>query len=144
MYSLETVDYSPKPKGLKLRIIIAIVMVIITLYFYNMHYKSDYDGPHRKDSVYDNITPMKHDVFKTLFVEVFIILVHGLARDERFVFSKDFFRSEAGRILAAMAAYFVFYELFQPYVLPKLPSKASQWKDLFGLTPRSKNVNSSK
>ena len=102
--------------------ILALIMSVISLKIFMDHSKKDYEGPYRQDAVYPSVSPLKHDMVKSVFVDMFPLLIYGLASNERFYDPNNFLGSVLGKSLVVSFAYFVFYVWFQPYVMTRVPN----------------------
>lgn len=99
--------------------VIALIILILTLIVYYIEHSGGYDGPYNPDGSYSNITAVKHDVYKSLFVSLFVYLIVGKINFSSF---PDFLNSWVGQNLVAALSYFVFHILLQPYVVNYLPN----------------------
>ncbi|MGB3457210.1 MAG: hypothetical protein WBA35_12690 [Litorimonas sp.] len=102
--------------------ILGLVLLAIAVKLYIDHRSPSYTGPYNTTGSYATISSTKHDVSKALFVELFIMLMMGGFMSEEEFFSTDnFLKSWVGKVTVTGAAFFVFHEMFQPYILAKLP-----------------------
>lgn len=101
--------------------IASVVMVVLSIIKYMNHKKKNYEGEYKADGSYDNITAVKHDMTKALFIELFMIAMLGLS-GERFYDSENILNSWVGKTMVILASYFVYYQLVQPYVINKMPN----------------------
>lgn len=99
--------------------IIALVLVLVSAKLFFDHRKTNYNGVYKPYNDYKSISALKHDVFKAFFLEIFPIIVYGLAVNERFFDSNNILNSWVGKTLVILAGYFVYYELVQPYLVAK-------------------------
>lgn len=73
-------------------------------------------------NTYKYITPMKHDIFKQMTIDLTPYLMLGLiSGDELFSLNK-FEQSAVGRTLLAGFGYVIFYQFVQPYIVNRLPN----------------------
>jgi len=103
-------------------ILIAVVLVIVSLKLFFDHRKADYAGVYKPYSDYKNISALKHDMFKAFFLELFPIIVYGLAVNEKLFDSNNFLGSWVGKTVVILAGYLVYYELIQPHIVNKIKS----------------------
>ena len=101
--------------------IIAIVILLVAIKLYTDHRKSDYKGIYNIKGNYENISDVKREISRILFVSLFPILIFGLAPGEKFIDTNNMMQSRLGKILVTAAGYFVYHELIQPYIINKLP-----------------------
>lgn len=77
------------------------------------------------ENLYDFISPMKHDITKqmTLNIVPFLVLTYVLkiSTGQSLFSTTDFFRSIVGKSLVDAFAFFVFYQIVQPYVVNVAP-----------------------
>lgn len=77
------------------------------------------------ENMYDFISPMKHDIFKqiTLNIVPFLVLVYVLkiSTGQTLFSTTDFFGSIVGRSLIDSFAFFVYYQIVQPYLVNVAP-----------------------
>ena len=104
--------------------VLAVILFALALKMFLDHRKADYVGLYNKSGSYEQVSAVKHDMFKDLFVGLFVLLACGFAFDGKmFEFDwKDLCKSWAGEKLISMGGYFVFHQLVQPYMLTKLPN----------------------
>lgn len=96
---------------------IGFVIVIISSYFYVYH-KNNVNSKENKFKLqagYKNISPFKHDVYKTIVAELIPILLLSRNADDLINFD-SFFDSFAGRLLIIFVYYLVFYHVVEPYI----------------------------
>lgn len=102
--------------------IIAVIVLAIAIKLYLDHKKADYAGPYNPAGAYDNITAVKHDMAKAFSVDLFLLLVFGLAAGQKLYDANNILDSWIGKAIATVAAFFVFHEFVQPYIVNKLPN----------------------
>lgn len=82
-------------------------------------------GEYSYENSYTNVSPFKHDIFKSLSLTVtpyiFAAVVFGQPVPP-FISAKSFENTLVGKIVINMSAYFIFYHLLQPYVANLLPN----------------------
>jgi uncharacterized membrane protein len=118
------------------------LILAISYVFYNYNQKNKVpddvaakEGEYSDSTNYQNITPMKHDIFKQLTIDIVIVftiyfVVEVLGRRATYFEWDDFlsfknfrkFRlSILGQSLMSVAGYGVFYQIIQPYFVNRLP-----------------------
>jgi len=102
--------------------ILAIIVLAIAIKVYIDHRKQHYKGVYSPSGNYANITAVKHDMTKAFTVELFVLLVFGLASGQQFYNTENMLDSWLGKSLVIVASYFVFHELVQPYIVNELPN----------------------
>lgn len=105
----------------KQNIIIALVLLLVSIKLFFDHRKTGYDGVYKPYNDYKSISALKHDIFKAFFLELFPIIVYGLAMNETFFDSNNILGSWVGKTMVILAGYFIYYELVQPYLVRKTP-----------------------
>ena len=100
--------------------LLAFGLLLVSVKYFLDHRKDGYKGPYSA-SGYPEVSPMKHDLYKTAFTIGFPALIYGLGQGQKLFDTKDFFGSFVGNIVVNVAAFFVFYEVVEPFVLRKLP-----------------------
>lgn len=98
---------------------LALGIVLVTAKLYMDHRKKEYDGPFTESS-YENIGPMKHDLFKQATLDLFPLIVFGLASGEKLYDQENLLNSFVGKMLVGLTSYFVYYHLVEPYVNSKV------------------------
>ena len=101
--------------------IIAVIMIIIAVKLFLDHRRKGYEGKYKPFGNYENITVVKHDLFKVFTAELLPLLVFGLASGEKFYNSSDPLNSWVGKTMVILSGYFVYHELVQPYLVSRLP-----------------------
>ena len=76
-------------------------------------------GKYKADGSYPR-SAMKHDLAKQTVLDLFPLLLFPLTKQE-FYNQADPLNSFSGRWMMSLIAYFVFYQLVEPYVLPMMP-----------------------
>lgn len=102
--------------------ILAVIILAVTVKLFLDHKRSSYKGVYNPSGAYDNITAVKHDMTKALWVELFPLMAIGLASGDKFYDPNDFMGSWLGRTLAIVAGYFTYHEFIQPYLVERLPN----------------------
>lgn len=96
---------------------IFIILAIVSIGFFFYHRSQNYDGEYNLKGKYKNINPVKHNVFKIFFIKFLVLLVYGFPGD---MFSYTITDSWVGISFIRMLAFFMFFELFQPYVVSQI------------------------
>ena len=102
--------------------ILAVIVLAVTIKVFMDHRRKEYKGTYNPDGSYNNITAVKHDMTKAFWVELFVILVMGIATGEKLYDPSNILGSWVGKTMVIVAAYFTFHEFIQPYVIDKLPN----------------------
>lgn len=105
-------DVTPNQRNMA---VVGLVAVSLMLYSYN---RKPNGGPFRENNVYENISPLKHDMVKGIIVDIFVTL---LTDPSSLTKIDSIFSPGLGRILASGMSYMLFYEVVQPHVLNKMP-----------------------
>lgn len=71
---------------------------------------------------YENISPLKHDIYKHFVLSLFPFLMQGLLSNGPLWDSKDPLNSQMGNILIGAVAHIVYYHLVEPYIANKTPN----------------------
>lgn len=100
--------------------IIALVLILVSAKLFFDHRKADYAGTYKPYGDYKKVSALKHDLFKAFFLELFPIIIYGLAMNEKFFDANNILNSWVGKTGVILAGYFVYYELAQPYIINRL------------------------
>jgi hypothetical protein len=73
-------------------------------------------------SGYENVSPMKHDFFKAVVVELVPLLFYPISA-KNFYNPDDIWNSFVGRMAITVGAYGVYYQLVEPYLV----ARTAQW-----------------
>ena len=79
------------------------------------------EGSYSDNNVYVNISPMKHDIFKQISIDVIPLLIFGLINRDNFFSVDDFENSIVGKSLMAFISFGLYYQYIQPYIVNRLP-----------------------
>jgi len=107
--------------------LVSLIVIIVILYgFYHYDKKNNIDpcadeNQYNKDNCYKKISPLKHDIFKQLTIDLTGIIIFGLVTNRELFNKENIFESVVGKSLLAILGYFVYYLILQPYVINKLP-----------------------
>jgi hypothetical protein len=66
---------------------------------------------------YAHITPMKHDIYKSMTVEIAPLLIFSLATSKTFFSVEEFESSVIGKSLMSVVGLMVYYQVVQPYLI---------------------------
>ena len=105
---------------MNLQRLFAFGLVFFSLKLWKDHNTTGYKGKYNPDGSYPTISPMKHDVFKVMFTELFPLLVYGIASGEQFFSYSDFLNSVLGKVSVLLLGYVIYYHIVQPYYVAKL------------------------
>jgi hypothetical protein len=78
-------------------------------------------GKYSETGQYDQITPMKHDIFKTITLNVLPIILFNLSNKTQLFNSKDIFNSVTGQTIIAIFILVTYHQFIQPYIVNCLP-----------------------
>jgi len=106
----------------KLPQIIGIILLIISIKMFIDHRRGDYVGPYNPSGSYDNVTAVKHDLTKVFTVELFTMLILGLASGQKLYDPKNMLNSWLGKTMVMVTGFFVFHEFVQPYIINSIPN----------------------
>ena len=95
-------------------VVIAFTVLLVTFNLYRKHQQPDYQGPFNQAMSYDTISPMKHDLFKQMTLDLFPALVYTMTANE-FYNPNDLLNSFVGKAGVTLAAYVVYYQFVEPY-----------------------------
>jgi len=99
---------------------IALILIAVAVKLFFDHRKPTYKGVYGKET--EMMSPVKNNMFRTFWVELFPILVYGLAAGDSFWNSENPLNSWIGRTAVVIAGFFTYYEFFQPYVVMRTPA----------------------
>ena len=109
----------------QLIILVVILFMLIILWYKNKKNNVNNDAPVSKYSnanTYANITPMKHDIFKQLTIDILPSLLLGIISYKELITLEKFEESPLGKSLLAGVGYAIFYQFVQPYLVNRLPN----------------------
>ena len=87
-----------------------------------LEHRSNKTHPTYNDSgEYKNITPVKHDIFKQLTLDMVAFVLIGMNNGTVFYNKTNFIDSQLGASLVSVAGYLTYYELLEPYFVNELP-----------------------
>lgn len=103
-----------------------IIIVIILVFFYHKNTQNSVSsasaGEYANNNVYKNISPMKHDIFKQITIDVSALIILGLMSPLELWNSNDPYNSVLGKSFMIIIGYLIFYQLVQPYLINYLPN----------------------
>ena len=107
--------------------LILAIIIIILIIIWNNNKKNNTeetaDVPkYSEDNSYTNITPMKHDIFKQLTIDIIPLLLLGIISYKDLISIENFEQSPLGRSLLSGVGYAIFYQYVQPYIVNRLPN----------------------
>ena len=109
------------------RLLILFIVIIITnnIWQYNLKNKIDENAPIGKYSninSYANISPLKHDIYKEIVLDILPFLFVNSIKSEEFFSIENFDNSIFGQTLLIVLTYIIYYQIIQPYIINKLPN----------------------
>lgn len=69
------------------------------------------------DNRYAHITPMKHDIYKSITVDIAPLLIFSLVTSKTFFSTEEFENSVIGKSLMSVVGLMVYYQVVQPYLV---------------------------
>jgi hypothetical protein len=107
-------------------IILAVILFVLNIIWYkNKKNNVENDAPVTKYSntnTYKHITPMKHDIFKQLTIDIVPLLLLGIISYKELINLEKFEESPLGKSLLTGVGYAIFYQYVQPYIVNRLPN----------------------
>lgn len=73
-------------------------------------------------NAYKYISPMKHDIFKQMTIDLLPYLILSSMSTSEFISLNNFEQSALGKTLLAGFGYTLFYQFVQPYIVNRLPN----------------------
>ena len=101
-------------------LVIGGLFVLTALKLYSVQNVAGYVGAYKESNVYDNVSAMKHDLYKAFFTGVFPLLIFGLNSSGPFFDPKNIMGSQLTNQLVIVMSYFIFYQFIQPYVVNRV------------------------
>jgi hypothetical protein len=106
-------------------VILAIaVTLLIYIYMYNKN-NTETDpvkpGKYSEQNLYSQITPMKHDIFKQLTVDLSAVIILGLVTQKEIFNLDNPFETLLGKSLLSGFGFLAYYQFIQPYVINSIP-----------------------
>ena len=108
----------------KYTILIIATSILLYIYIYNKKNTTLDPVPPSKYSeqnLYTQITPMKHDIFKQLTVDLSAVILLGLATQKEIFNLEDPLNTLVGKSLLSGFGFLMFYQFIQPYVVNNIP-----------------------
>ena len=105
--------------------LVAIIFVLNIIWNQNKENNVDNEAPISKYSnanTYKYITPMKHDIFKQLTIDIVPLLLLGIISYKELISLEKFEESPLGKSLLTGVGYAIFYQYVQPYIVNRLPN----------------------
>ena len=108
----------------KYTVLIIATAVLIYIYVYNKKNTSADPvppGKYSEQNLYTQITPMKHDIFKQLTVDLSATILLGLLTQKEIFNLEDPFNTALGKSLLSGFGFLMFYQFIQPYIVNSIP-----------------------
>ena len=105
-------------------ILISATMILLYIYVYNKKNTTNDPVPPNKYSeqnLYTQITPMKHDIFKQLTVDLSAVILLGLVTEKELFNFEDPLNTLVGKSLLSGFGFLMFYQFVQPYIVNSIP-----------------------
>ena len=105
-------------------ILTSITLVLISVYIYNKKNTTTDPvppGKYSEQNLYTQITPMKHDIFKQLTVDLSAVILLGLVTQKEIFNLDDPLNTLLGKSLLSGFGFLMFYQFIQPYVINSIP-----------------------
>ena len=92
-------------------------MVLMFIRSYNMkrNKKTARTMEYSDSNDYAHISPMKHDIFKTITVDIVPLFIFSMATSKTFFSVEEFQSSVIGKSLITVTGLMVYYQVVQPY-----------------------------
>ena len=102
--------------GTLFRFLIAF-MVLMFIRSYNMkrNKKTARTMEYSDSNDYAHISPLKHDIFKTMTVDIVPLFIFSMATSKTFFSVEEFQSSVIGKSLITVIGLMVYYQVVQPY-----------------------------
>jgi hypothetical protein len=93
------------------------VMVLMFIRSYNMkrNKKTARTMEYSDSNDYAHISPMKHDIYKTMTVDIAPLLIFSVVTSKTFFSVEEFQSSVIGKSLISVVGLMVYYQVVQPY-----------------------------
>ena len=104
--------------------LMGVIVILAILWYKNRHrsVNTAYSGQYSNSNVYHNVSPMKHDMFKQVTIDISALLILGLISPLELWNNEDPYNSILGKSFMTILGYAVFYQLVQPYFVNYLPN----------------------
>lgn len=106
-----------------------LILLFIIIFLVNMWKKNQKnnvaeakDGEYSDNNVYKNISPMKHDIFKQISLDILPLLIFGLITKDNFFSLDNFEDSIVGKSVMTFICYGMYYQFIQPTIINKIPN----------------------
>jgi hypothetical protein len=80
------------------------------------------EDEYSENNVYVNITPMKHDIFKQISIDIIPMVLLGLMTKDNIFNIDDFENSVVGKSIMSAISFALYYQFIQPYMINKIPN----------------------
>lgn len=96
-----------------------VLMVLMFIRSYNMkkNKQTARSMEYSDSNNYAHITPMKHDIYKSMTVDIAPLLIFSLATSKNFFSVEEFESSVVGKSLMSVVGLMVYYQVVQPYLV---------------------------
>ncbi len=100
-----------------------IIVLSILAFIYAKNRKNDAGSKTAKSGKYSfinsykNISPLKHDVFKQMSVDIVPVLIIGFLTTDQLFSIENFHNSAIGKSMLSGVGYISYYEFIQPYIV---------------------------
>ncbi len=106
-----------------------IILLFVVIFLVNMWKRNKKnnvaeakDGEYSENNVYKNISPMKHDIFKQISIDILPMLIFGLITKDNFFSMNNFQESVVGKCVMSFIGFGMFYQFIQPHIINKPPN----------------------
>ncbi len=108
----------------KYTILTIATLALINIYLYNKKNTANDPvppGKYSEQNLYTKITPMKHDIFKQLTVDLSAVIILGLVTQKEIFNFNDPLNTILGKSLLSGFGFLLFYQFIQPYIVNNIP-----------------------
>ncbi len=108
----------------KYTILAIATIVLIYIYVYNKKNTATDPvppGKYSEQNLYTQITPMKHDIFKQITVDLSAVILLGLVSQKEIFNLNDPLNTLLGKSLLSGFGFLMFYQFIQPYIVNNIP-----------------------
>jgi hypothetical protein len=109
---------------IKYTILAIATLVLINIYIYNKK-NTTIDpvesGKYSEQNLYKQISPMKHDIFKQITVDLSAVILLGLATQKEIFNFNDPLNTLLGKSVLSGFGFLMFYQFIQPYIINNIP-----------------------
>jgi hypothetical protein len=100
------------------------IAILIYIYIYNKK-NTEKDpvnpGKYSEQNLYTQITPMKHDIFKQLTVDLSAAIILGLVTQKELFNLENPLDTLVGKSLLSGFGFLMYYQFIQPYIINSIP-----------------------